>query len=108
MKLLLDENLPHQMRLEIQGHELFTVAYMGWSGVQNGALLALAAANGFEALLTTDRGVEYEQNLVSLPLSIVVLEVKTNTIEALRPLYPKLLATLASLKPCSFVKLSEE
>jgi hypothetical protein len=27
MKLLLDENLPHQTRLEIQGHELYTVAY---------------------------------------------------------------------------------
>jgi hypothetical protein len=29
MKLLLDENLPHQLRNEIAGHEVFTVAYMG-------------------------------------------------------------------------------
>ena len=28
MKLLLDENLPHQMRLELPGHEIFTAAYM--------------------------------------------------------------------------------
>ena len=107
MKLLLDENLPHQLRMEIQGHDLYTVAYLGWSGVENGELLALAAANGFEAMLTTDQGLEYEQNLVALPLSIVVLQVKTNTIEALRPLYPKLLSTLACLKPCSFVKLND-
>ncbi len=32
MKLLLDENLPHQLRHEVPGHEVFTVAYMGWSG----------------------------------------------------------------------------
>lgn len=29
MKLLLDENLPHQLRHEITGHECSTVAYMG-------------------------------------------------------------------------------
>jgi hypothetical protein len=34
MKLLLDENLPHQLRHEIGGHECFTVTYMGWSGVK--------------------------------------------------------------------------
>ena len=33
MKLLLDENLPHQLRLELPGHEVITVAYMNWSGV---------------------------------------------------------------------------
>lgn len=39
MKLLLDENLPHQLRHEIAGHECSTVAFMGWSGVENGELL---------------------------------------------------------------------
>jgi hypothetical protein len=29
MKLLLDENLPHQLRTEVRGHDCFTVAYMG-------------------------------------------------------------------------------
>lgn len=33
MRLLLDENLPHQMRLELPGHDVFTVACMGWGGV---------------------------------------------------------------------------
>jgi hypothetical protein len=39
MKILLDENLPHKLRHEIIGHEVFTVAYMGWSGIENGKLL---------------------------------------------------------------------
>ena len=39
MKLLLDENLPHALRLELPGHDCYTVAFMGWSGVENGALL---------------------------------------------------------------------
>lgn len=41
MKLLLDENLPHDLRQHLAGHVVFTVAYMGWSGMKNGDLLQL-------------------------------------------------------------------
>jgi len=106
VRLLLDENLPHQIRLELPGHDIFTVSYMGWSGIENGELLRIAASAGFDALITNDRGLEYEQDLASLPLSVVVLLAKANTIEAIRPLYPQLQIVLAALAPCSFVKLS--
>ena len=43
MKLLLDENLPHKLRHEIAGHEVVTAGYMGWSGIENGELLALVS-----------------------------------------------------------------
>jgi hypothetical protein len=106
MKLLLDENLPHQLRLEIPGHELFTAAYMNWSGIENGELLQRAAAAGFDALITNDRGLEHEQNLGSLPIAVIVLLAKANTIEAIRPLYNQLFGVLAKLRPCEFIKLS--
>ena len=106
MKLLLDENLPHQMRLELPGHEVFTAGYMGWSGVENGDLLQRATVEGFDALITNDRGLEYQQNLTTLPLAVVVLLAPSNTIEAIRPAYPALLAALAVLQPCEFVKVS--
>ena len=60
MKLLLDENLPHQLRHEIPGHDCVTVAYMGWSGVENGELLARATSAAFDALVTKDANVQYE------------------------------------------------
>jgi hypothetical protein len=103
MKLLLDENLPHQMRSAITGHEVFTVAFMGWSGVENGELLELASRNGFDALISNDRGLEYEQNHDRLPLAVVVVLAPTNTMESLRPLIPKLLTALDILQPCQFV-----
>lgn len=106
MKLLLDENLPHQIRSELPGHDVFTVAYMRWVGVENGDLLRLAAAAGFDALITNDRGMEYQQNVGTLPLAVVVLLAKANTIEAIRPLYGELLAALARLRPREFVKLA--
>jgi hypothetical protein len=106
VKLLLDENLPHQLRLEIPGHEVSTTAHMGWAGVENGALLRLAADAGFDALLTNDRGLEHEQNQPSLPVAVVVLMVKSNNIEAIRPLYHSLLQALADLRPNELVKVS--
>lgn len=106
MKLLLDENLPHQLRLELPGHEVFTAAYMGWSGIENGELLRLAAGDGFDAVITNDRGLEYQQNVDALPVAIIVLLAKANTIEALRPLVGELLAKLTNLRPCEFLKLS--
>ena len=54
MKLLLDENLPHRLRPLLVGHEAFTVAYMNWKGIENGRLLALAASNGFDAVVTKE------------------------------------------------------
>jgi len=49
---------------------------------------------------------EYEQNLSSLPVAVVVVLGPANTIEALRPAFPALLAALAMLRPREFVKVS--
>jgi predicted nuclease of predicted toxin-antitoxin system len=73
MKLLLDENLPHQLRQEISGHICTTVAYMGWAGIENGDLLSRAQSAGFDALVTKDANLEYESNLVNLPIAVIVL-----------------------------------
>lgn len=97
MKLLLDENLPHQLRHEIPGHDCSTVAFMGWGGVENGELLRRAAGAGFDALLTKDANVQYEQNLVNLPLAVVIIHAASNDVDDIRPLLPALLAELTSL-----------
>ena len=70
---------------------------MGWAGIQNGALLAQAASQGFDALLTKDTNLQYQQNLKTLLISVVVLHAETFDIEDLRPLIPKLLQTLERL-----------
>jgi predicted nuclease of predicted toxin-antitoxin system len=97
VKLLLDENLPHQLRHEVAGHDCFTVAFLGWSGVENGELLARAAADGFDVLVTKDAKLEYEQNLTNLPIAVVILRAASNDIDDLRPLIPALLIALKSL-----------
>lgn len=60
MRLLLDECIPKRLKRELLGHEVRTVQDMGWSGIKNGALLRLADGR-FDALLTVDQGIEYQQ-----------------------------------------------
>ena len=54
MRLLLDECVPKRLKRELPGHEVRTVQDMGWAGIKNGALLALADGQ-FDTLLTVDR-----------------------------------------------------
>lgn len=105
MKVLLDENLPHGLRQLLKGHEVFTVQFLGWSGLKNGVLLSNAAASGFAALVTMDSGVEYQQNVATLPLSVLILSAASNDIDDLTPLVPRLLIALDNLKPKSIVRI---
>jgi hypothetical protein len=80
-----------------------TVSHMGWSGVRNGELLARAATAGIDAMLTMDTGIAFEQNLGSLPCSVVILKAKSNKLSDLEPLVPEILRTLPSLRPGTLV-----
>lgn len=78
---------------------------MKWNGVENGQLLALAAADGFDAVLTKDTGMPYEQNTQAVPCSIVVLEAPTNELDDIRPLVPAILERLKTLSPRTFARV---
>lgn len=85
MRLLLDECVLNGLECELRGHEVRTVQDLGWAGVKNGALLQLA--NGqFDALLTVDQGIEYQQNLSGLSMSVVVMRASSNDVDDLRGL----------------------
>jgi hypothetical protein len=45
------------------GFQLLTVPQKGWSKTKNGALLRLAESAGFDAFLTADQSLQYQQNL---------------------------------------------
>ena len=87
MRLLLDECVPKRLKRELLGHEVQTVQDMGWAGIKNGALLTLSDGQ-FDALLTVDQGIEYQQNLSGLTISVVVMLATSNDVDDLRPLLP--------------------
>ena len=103
MRILLDESLPRRLRGAFRGHEVATVAEVGWSGLSNGELLQLAAER-FDLFVTADQNLQYQQNLRSLPLSIAVLAARDNRVETLLPLAAQLLVRLADLPSRTLIR----
>ena len=105
MRLLLDECVPKRLKRELHGHEAKTVQDMGWAGIKNGALLRLADGQ-FDALLTVDQGLEYQQNLSGLRISVVIMTAPSNDVDDLHPLLPavkRLLPVCGLGKSCEWV-----
>jgi hypothetical protein len=94
MLLLLDECVPRPLRRELVGHDVRHVVDMGWSSKRNGELLRLMVAGHFEALLTVDQNLEFQQNVRASGIGVVVVLAKTNRVKELGPLVPQILAAL--------------
>ena len=104
MKVLLDECLPKKLKREVNGDVVKTVPEMGWAGKKNGALLRLAEQE-FDVLLTNDRNLEYQQNLKSFILAVIVVAADTNDIEDLRPLMPAANEALKTIRAGEIVRI---
>ena len=63
MKLRLDECIDRKFAREFVEYEIKTVPQMGWAGVKNGQLLALAEAE-FDVFITVDRNLSFHFNKI--------------------------------------------
>ncbi len=102
--ILLDENLPADLAAQLTGHQVETVAGVGWAGIQNGNLLR-AAEGRYDAFITMDRSLEHQQNLGSLRLRVVILRAPSNRMLHLRPLIPFALKALRKIKPGQLISI---
>lgn len=73
MRVLFDQGTPVPLRDHLSRHSVRTAFELGWSALKNGELLARAEAEGFEALVTTDRNLKYQQNLAARRIAVIVL-----------------------------------
>ena len=105
MRILLDESVPEKLGRLLVGHTFSTVQKQGWTSVKNGKLLSLAKDH-FDLLLTADKGMEYQQNQASLPVSILVVRARSNRVEDLARAIPSILAVLDEIPPQTFRKVA--
>lgn len=104
MRILLDEDLPRRFAALLVGHEVSTVQRRGWAGIKNGKLLGLAGAE-FDVFVTMDGNLEFQQNLASLPIAVLVIEAVSNRMEHLTPLVPNVLLSRLDIQPRSLRKI---
>lgn len=105
MRVLLDEQLPRQLAQRLISHDVRTVQQEGWAGLTNGELLRRAVTAGFEAFLTADQSLQFQQNLKGSTLFVVVLRARSNALEDLLPLVPAALAALSRAEPGIIVRI---
>ena len=73
MRVLFDKNVPHGVRQFLSRHHVETVDERGWERISNGELLQAAEVAGFEAVVTADQNIVYQQNLKGRRIALVVL-----------------------------------
>src|ERR1700738_1011828 len=100
MRVFLDECVDWRLARDLIGHQVMTARQMGWSSIENGRLLALAAQE-FDVFITVDRNLSYQQNLTTVSIPVIVLRAASNRLAELQLLVPELLAVIAAAKPGS-------
>ena len=98
MRVLLDENLPHDLRHELPGHVVSTVKGRRWAGLKNGKLLN-RMNDEIDAFLTMDQSIEFQQNIAKLSFGIIVIRARSNRMVDLRPLINDILKALSYVQP---------
>lgn len=95
MKILFDECVPKRLRRYLHIHEVITTQEAGWAGIKNGQLLEKASTQ-FEAFITVDRNMSFQQNPKSFPLPVIVLHAESNKLKDLEKFSPDILKLLNS------------
>jgi predicted nuclease of predicted toxin-antitoxin system len=100
MRILIDECAPRALKhfLAKGGHACLTVQEAGWSGKENGELLALAEIE-FDVLVTIDTNLRYQQNLSGRRIAIVILLAHSNRLEHLSQHFPACVNVLETIEP---------
>ena len=100
MRILFDHGTPSGIAGSLSGHDVTEAIERGWHTVSNGELLQLAEAAGSDLLLTTDKGIRYQQNLSGRKIAIVVLG--NSTWRLVRRHLDRIASTVSEATPGSY------
>jgi hypothetical protein len=103
MRVLFDQATPVPIRPYLKGHDVRTAAQQGWDTLKNGELLAIAEADGFDVLLTTDKNMRYQQNLAGRKIAVVVLGLQQWP--DLRPHAQRIVEAIKTAVPGSYTEI---
>lgn len=106
MRVLLDHNVHPRFAKLLEDHDVVHAHKMGWADLLNGELIARAEASGFDAMITADKNLRYQQNLDGRKISILVLDSKRITWPHIEPLAPQVNEVLMNLPAGSFIVIA--
>jgi hypothetical protein len=110
MIILLDENLLSKKLKQPfinKGNTVHNVNDMGWRGFKDRQILYLAEKYPFDAFITADKNLRYQQNLANSSLRIIVLASRSTYPTYLLSLVEKISEIILSLPVGSTVSIND-
>ncbi len=105
MRLLLDHCVPKRFGRELGEFDVRTAFQMKWSDLDNGSLLSAAAAGGFDIFITVDQNLQYQRNILSLPLSVIILVAPDNKLGTLQPYARHVITAISDLPAKTLLRI---
>ncbi len=107
-KVLLDENLPVKIKYRLKDVcEIYTVNDKNWNALENGELINVMQQDSFDYLITSDKNLQYQQNLSKYSIGFIVLNIKDNNYETVLPLLEKVKLILSKEAVVKLTVISE-
>jgi hypothetical protein len=103
MLILFDHVTPQGIARFLSGHTVIRAKDRGWDTLSNGDLLQEAERGGFDVVITADKNMRYQQNLVGRKVALVVLSTPQWPVVKLH--LEKIAAAVNAVKPGSYVEL---
>jgi hypothetical protein len=94
MRVVIDASIDPRLAGAFQDHQVQTLFDLGWQHLKDHVLVKQLECDVF---VTADRGFEPEHDLKSLSFGIVIVHVARNKITFYRPLFTRLLETVATI-----------
>jgi hypothetical protein len=87
--VLFDEDVPRQLRRDLQEFAIRTVQEEGWSSVKNGELLRLSSST-FDVFVTADKQLRHQQNISRHQIGVVVIATRDTRLPRLQQVLEEL------------------
>ena len=110
MIILLDENLLSKklkQPFSSKGYIIYNVNDMGWRGFKDKQIINLAEKPPFDAFITADKNLPYQQNLTGKTLRMIILDSSSTHPNHLVPLMEKISDILSSLSVGSLILIND-
>ncbi|AMJ58922.1 hypothetical protein [Bosea sp. PAMC 26642] len=105
MRVMLDEGVPRHLAQALTTFSLHASAFPNtWKGIRNGLLLARVQAEGYDVLLTNDKSIGRQQNMLGRMIAVVA--VPTNWRPLLMPRAADIAATIRLAKPGDHISIA--
>lgn len=92
-RVLFDEDVPRQLRRDLQQFRVRTVQEEGWASVKNGELLRLSSSE-FDVLVTADKRLRFQQNIARYSVGVVVIATRDTRLPRLHQILDELRAAI--------------